>query len=166
MRTVQSWRLDPPISIRLVLTSQLFAPPPVLHATPPIILQLRALSTSTFFSSVSCVLRGCPPPSMSSQIWQVAETRLIPHVEHLPDPNGDLSTRMATMLLDFELAFQTHSTTFESEGVLDPFGISKLSKAGEMPALHRSCVLKLNGEAGWKEAITIAARLLVSRKAQ
>jgi hypothetical protein len=96
---------DPSYSETGQLTRQEFAPAPILHATPPAILDLRQRSASTFLTSLTHVVPSIST-SMIQHIFSVAQDLIISDLARLPQNQGS-----AIALGHFHLACLTYSNS-------------------------------------------------------
>ncbi|OCF39078.1 hypothetical protein I317_07148 [Kwoniella heveanensis CBS 569] len=142
---------------------QRFYPPPILHATPPIILSLRAKATSLFLSSYATLVGSSTDVPLALRLWRCARDLLIPDVDHLPDEDGSLVASLATFLLELELqGFRLHPAAIEADN--DPFRISMAPKkevqagTSEHKGLLSSCVA---ADARWYKQFEEAAKQIV-----
>ncbi|KAK8861503.1 hypothetical protein IAR55_002324 [Kwoniella newhampshirensis] len=106
--------------------SQMFRrlrPAPVLHATPPLILQLRSRAACTFLSSWTQIIRTSVDLLLSLAIWHSARDIFLSEIDHLPDEDGLLANHLGHFLFEIELqAYRAQST--RGQETLDPFRIS------------------------------------------
>ncbi|WVF66993.1 hypothetical protein IAT40_001736 [Kwoniella sp. CBS 6097] len=142
---------------------QRFYPPPILHATPPIILSLRAKATSLFFSSYASLVASSTDVPLSMRLWRCARDLLIPDVEHLPDEDGSLASSLTTFLLELELqGFRLHPVLPEADK--DPFRISMTAKKEVQPGIseHRDLLSShVVANARWAEQFEESAKQIV-----
>jgi hypothetical protein len=97
-------------------------------------------------------------------LWKFAERHLLSEVKHLPDPEDTLSLTMATMLLDFELAFHAQSIDIERhiDDSSDPFQIAAAQQASTMLPFHRSLLVSVSQDKRWKQGMVEAVLQVVS----
>ncbi|WWC87775.1 uncharacterized protein L201_002667 [Kwoniella dendrophila CBS 6074] len=130
---------------------QRFYPSPLLHATPPVILNLRSRSLSLFFTSYTNLISSSKDVPLATRLWRSARDLLIPEIHHVPDEDGSLAVSVATFLLELELqGYTLQSTKLQDE--MDPFRISmepkKEAKAGVVE--HREVLAELSTDKEWK----------------
>ncbi|WVW80039.1 hypothetical protein I302_102012 [Kwoniella bestiolae CBS 10118] len=140
---------------------QRFYPPPLLHATPPIILNLRSRSFSLFFTSFTSLISASLDVPLATRLWRSARDMLIPEVEHLPDEDGSLAVSLAAFL--FELELQGHKLQPSKVEEADPFRISmepkKDVKAGVTE--HRDLFAEYSSQKEWKAHFEVAAKQVI-----
>ncbi|WRT65602.1 uncharacterized protein IL334_002547 [Kwoniella shivajii] len=138
---------------------QRFYPPPILHATPPLILNLRSRSLSLFFTSYSSLISSSTDVPLATRLWRSARDILILEVEHLPDEDGALVTSMAAFL--FELELQGHKLQpTRTEVDKDPFRIAMEPNKGSKASVteHRETLASYSAKAVWKGHFDGAAK--------
>ncbi|WVQ94622.1 hypothetical protein IAU59_001702 [Kwoniella sp. CBS 9459] len=142
---------------------QKFYPPPILHATPPIILSLRAKATSLFFSSYASLVASSTDVPLALRLWRCARDLLIPDVEHLPDEDGSLISSLATFLFEIELqGFRLDPAPAEADN--DPFRISMGPKKEVQAGVseHRDLLWSyIAAEARWSKQFEGTAKQIV-----
>ncbi|OCF58018.1 hypothetical protein L486_04045 [Kwoniella mangroviensis CBS 10435] len=141
---------------------QRFYPPPLLHATPPVILNLRSRSFSLFFTSYTSLISASLDVPLATRLWRSARDMLIPEVEHLPDEDGSLAVSLATFL--FELELQGHKLQPSKVEQSDPFRIAmepvKDVKVGVTE--HRDMIAEYSTKQEWKSHFELAAKQVIS----
>ena len=148
-------------SHEVVLTyAQRFLPPPILHATPPVILYLRAQASVILLSSLVKLLRQDNSlPGVDT--WSIAQQFILPELDILPDPSGTLAKHLGTFLLRLELCEQQmRLDRMGSTDPNDPFssGDDFLTPSTD----HRDWLAKNLSAQHWKAGLEIAAKTLVS----
>ncbi|WWC68739.1 uncharacterized protein I206_102673 [Kwoniella pini CBS 10737] len=141
---------------------QRFYPPPILHATPPLILNLRSRSLCLFFTSYTSLISSSADIPLAMRIWRSARDLLIPEIEHVPDEDGSLAISVATFL--FELELQGHRLLqAPEEEEMDPFRISMEPKKEVKARIteHRDCFAEFSGRLEWKGYFETAAKQVI-----
>lgn len=97
-----------------------YAPPPILHATPPVVLKIRVIAATQFFSSFSTLIRTTDDEHLVESVKRMAEDLYIDS-SALPDDNGAITSGYATVLIDLLLRHHAGSQ-YEAPPVFsDPF---------------------------------------------
>jgi hypothetical protein len=129
-------------------------PPPLLHATPPVVLNLRALSHTYVLSSLGNLI-GSAEPDVLRQIWHTI-SQLMDEIEHLPSSGPATDVQLARSLLLLEL--RLHDAEAPAEGV-DPFHLA--STNADLPREHRPLLEQLLQRDKWKVGVLTAAKTVV-----
>ncbi|ORY29522.1 hypothetical protein BCR39DRAFT_531954 [Naematelia encephala] len=144
---------------------QRFAPPPLLHATPPVILHLRALATISLLSSFTTLIRTSAPPksTMINDLWDATQDLLIPVIDHLPNDDEFISDHLGAFLLELEMAHHCSVPRLE-HGALDPFHITAPVAEENLPSGHRETIVTLMAAPGpWKSGIDKGVKSCVAK---
>jgi hypothetical protein len=129
-------------------------PPPLLHATPPVVLNLRALSHTYALSSLGNLI-GSAEPDILRQIWDTI-SHLMGEIDHLPSSGPATDVQLARSLLLLEL--RLHDAEAPAEGV-DPFHLA--STNADLPREHRPLLEQLLRSERRKVGVLTAAKTVV-----
>ncbi|KAL1409523.1 hypothetical protein Q8F55_003506 [Vanrija albida] len=137
-----------------------YAPPPILHATPPVVLKIRVIAATQFFSSFSTLIRTTDDEHLVESVTRMAEDLYIDS-SALPDDNGAITSGYATVLLDLLLRHHAVSQ-FEAPPVFsDPFGDAK-PRLPTTTTQSRQQLLKLIGGVNKRVQDGIITRLVTT----
>lgn len=144
------------------LTSQRFMPPPILHGAPPLVLQIRSHSLSTFLKSFASLLDRVSP-AQSNDIWQTARQLLEPELT-LVTITDDLCFQWANLVLAFELVQYGDYDDMDDAQSEDPFRMTVPTVEPGRPVskAYREVLARYWQMGGqWQEGLKRAAQIQV-----
>ena len=134
-----------------------FLPPPLLHATPPIILHLRTRSTISLLSSLATVLRS--DESLNRDVWRIAAELVFPDLEELPDARDDVTKMVGIFLVQLELVHQAATGVNVRQN--DPFLDDEHGARMAPSTGHRELLATFLKQEAWREGTEAGVKELV-----
>jgi len=137
-------------------------PPTILHGTPPLVLQIRSHSLSTFLKSFASLLDRVSP-AQSNDIWQTARQLLEPELT-LVTITDDLCFQWANLVLAFELVQYGDYDDMDDAQSEDPFRMTVPTVEPGRPVskAYREVLARYWQMGGqWQEGLKRAAQIQV-----
>lgn len=138
-----------------------FCPPPIIHATPPAILQLRMRAATVLLQSLSEIARSASFHNAANLAWITAQDMVLPDLEVLPSDIHLLSA-VAKLLIDLEVQAATHVRAAPLTDPNDPFSSNDEKPAALPPSSRALLVDRLAAGQQWSAAVSGAAKAMVS----
>ncbi|AUB27882.1 hypothetical protein CKF44_01613 [Cryptococcus neoformans] len=140
-----------------------FAPPPLLHATPPYLPPLRSHTTAVLLTSLTSLVRTLTDFALIPAIWKIVRIHVLPEIETLP--SGDvLAQAFGKLVFELEVLFYRVQPLHPGTAGDSSRTYAEPHSANAGPAFfeHRDLILRYTvDETPWKGPFVEAARHVI-----